>query len=338
MSFIAIDLGARKSQICVRDAKGQIVEERRVSTVLLPAYLKGSSGGHVVVETSSEAFAVADVARECGHHVDVVPSVLSKALGVGYRGVKTDAKDARALSAAACRMPLPSVHIPSLQPRQWRSLNRSRETLVSSRTGLVNAVRGYLRTGLHAKLSGTAAVFAQGVRKLLEDSEEGLPMHIERLLVVIEELNVQIKAADKELVELTQEHAAAKLLKTIPGVGPVTASRFVAAIDDVRRFANASAVNSYLGLTAGERSSGQSQRRTGITKAGPSSVRAAVVQAAWCLWRTRPDDPMVRWAKAIALRSHTNVAICALSRKLTSVMYAMWRDMAPYQPRAANVS
>ena len=100
MEHIAIDLGSRTSQICVRDAQGQIVEERAYTTRHLGAYLRRRPAGQVIVEASSEAFGVARMAQAAGHQISVVPSVLSRALGVGYRGIKTDVRDARALSEA----------------------------------------------------------------------------------------------------------------------------------------------------------------------------------------------------------------------------------------------
>jgi hypothetical protein len=59
----------------------------------------------------------------------------------------------------------------------------------------------------------------------------------------------------------------------VPGVGPSTALRFVAALDVVTRFASAHKVEAYLGLSPGEKSSSERQLRLGITKAGASSVR-----------------------------------------------------------------
>jgi transposase len=68
---------------------------------------------------------------------------------------------------------------------------------------------------------------------------------------------------------------------TAPGIGPVTAVRFVAAIDEPGRFATAQHVQSYLGLTPGEHSSSERERRTGITKAGSMELRRTLFQAAW---------------------------------------------------------
>ena len=122
MEHIAIDLGGRESQICVRNDKGEILEERRHPTARLGAYLaKRTPGGRVLLESSAEAFAIADLARAHGHDPHVVPSSLVRALGVGARGLKNDERDARKLSEMDCRMDVPSIHIPSMTSRARRA-------------------------------------------------------------------------------------------------------------------------------------------------------------------------------------------------------------------------
>jgi transposase len=61
----------------------------------------------------------------------------------------------------------------------------------------------------------------------------------------------------------------------VPGVGPVTAVPFVAAVDRVERFPNAARVASYLGLIPGEPTTGFRTRRTHLTRAGAPQVRWA---------------------------------------------------------------
>ena len=119
---------------------------------------------------------------------------------------------------------------------------------------------------------------------------------------------------------------------SVPGVGPVTSMRFVAAIDDVSRFANAHAVQAYLGLTPGENSSSTRQQRTGITKAGPAPVRRTLMQAAWNIRRLRPLDPISQWSMEIEKRRVKFVATVAVARKLAGILFALWRDGARYEP------
>jgi len=107
-----------------------------------------------------------------------------------------------------------------------------------------------------------------------------------------------------------------------------------ATIDEVGRFVDAGSLTSYLGLTPGERSSGARVRRLGISKAGAARTRVVLVQSAWVLWRLRPEDPIVVWARAIGERRGRQKAIIALARKLARILYAIWRDGQPYNPKA----
>jgi transposase len=334
MHHVAIDLASRESKICVRRDDGTILEEERWPTAGLEGYLqRWPAGSTVILETSAEAFAVAAAARRCGHEVRVVPTTLVRALGVGQRGIKTDQRDAQLLSETSCRMALPSVHQPSETAQQRKALCTAREALLRCRTLLINNVRGYLRTTLTRLPSGQAETFAHRVRAKLGDSATGVPEFIARQLAVLDRLNEQIAAADQELAAIAAADAQCRRLMTAPGVGPLTAVRFVSAIDEVGRFATAHQLESYLGLTPGEDSSGARQRRTHITKAGAPQVRWALVQAAWSVWRNRPETPLVRWAEAVAQRRGRKIASVALARKLAGILYAMWRDGQDYDPR-----
>jgi transposase len=123
---------------------------------------------------------------------------------------------------------------------------------------------------------------------------------------------------------------------TVPGIGPVTAVHFVAAIDDPTRFSSAHRVASYLGLTPGERSSSERERRTGITKAGPNELRRCLVQGAWATLRSKTSHPMHDWARQVEERRGRPVAVIALARKLAGIMFAIWRDGTEYQSRLSS--
>lgn len=331
MNHIAIDLGARQSQICVRDGRGTVLQSTRWATKSLRGYLKQSSHSRVIVETCAEGFAVADIAVELGHEVRVVPGTLVRALGVGSRGVKTDKRDAEILSEASVRMDLPSVHRPSQRSREIKTMCGMRDALVSSRTQLINTVRGWLRGFAQGPIAGsTPATFCKRVREKYPDA----PVHVERQLKAIELLNEQIKAANADVVQVTCADEVCVRLQTVPGVGPVIAIRFVAAIDEIERFGSAHALQSYLGLVPGEHSSSERKRRTHITKAGSAPLRAALVQGAHALRNRsrRVEDPMASWALDIELRRGKQIAIVALARKMAGVLYALWKSGETYDP------
>lgn len=336
MEHIAIDLGSRESQICVRNDDGEIVEEQRYRTSELKQYLtKRSAGARVLVESSAEAFAVAAWARECGHQALVVPASLTRVLGIGERGLKNDQRDARKLSEMDCRMQVPSVHIPSQLRREHQARVTARQALVETRTKLINTVRSFLRVMALPPLRATPKSLPAGIRRLLGASPEGVPDYLESLLSMIEHLNEEIAAANTALSNIANSDPVCQLLQTMPGVGPVTALCFAAAIDDVSRFDGAARLTSYLGLTPGESTTGFRTRRTGMTKAGSARARWTLNQAAWAMVRTRPKDPMVQWFQQVADRRGKKVAITALCRKMAGILYAMWRDGQSYNPHKA---
>ena len=334
MEHLAIDLGGRESQICVRSSDGQILEERRCRTGALAGYLAGRPPSRVIVETCSEAFAIADAALGVGHEVRVVPGTLVRTLGVGARRLKTDRRDARVLSEVSCRIDLPSVHVPSRQARERKTLCGMRDVLVGARTKLINSVRGWLRAEGRRPRGGEVSTFSARVRAL--SLEAPLPSYVERQLRTLDRLSGEIREADRELAATAKADPIAPRLMTVPGVGPATAVRFVAALDEISRFPGAHAVESYLGLVPGEDSSAERRRRTSITKAGPTALRWCLVQAAWAARRARRKDPMHRWADEVEKRRGKRVAVLALARKLAGILFAIWRDGTVYEPRRSG--
>ncbi len=159
-----------------------------------------------------------------------------------------------------------------------------------------------------------------------------VPSHAERLLVAIEAITSQIKEADQQIRAIVKPHETCQILMTAPGVGPLTALRYVATLDDVSRFTTAHHVESYLGMTPGEDSSSTRKRRTHLTKAGPPQMRWLLVQAAWSAMRFAKGHPMVVWATKVAERRGKRIAAVALARKLSGILFAMWRDKTNYSP------
>lgn len=335
MQHAAIDLGSKESQICIRQPDGTIVEERKLPTRKLPEVFKTWPTSRVVMEASAEAFKIADAALAAGHQVRVVPGTLVRLLGVGDRGVKNDQKDARQLSKASWQTDVPSVHIPSAAARELKSICGARDVLVATQRNLSNNVRGWLRTQLWKLPGGTMVTLPERLRTHARASQRELPEHIERQLTMLTQVTEQVQAANKQARKLAAGHPVCRRLMTVPGVGPITSLRFVAAIDDPSRFATAHRVQSYVGLTPGEHSSCGVGGKRGITKAGPSELRRCLVQAAWSVMLARRSHPMLEWVRQIAQRRNRPVAVVALARKLAGILFAIWRDGTTYEANHA---
>jgi transposase len=151
-------------------------------------------------------------------------------------------------------------------------------------------------------------------------------------------INIEIDAADARLIAYGKENVVVRRLRSMPGIGPVTALAFVAALDDVTRFQSAHQVQAYLGLVPSEYSSGDRQLRGRITKRSDARMRWLLVEAAWRMLRSPNPDlaPLKSWAEQIAARRGKRIAVVALARRLAGILYAMWRDGTAYRSRPAE--
>jgi transposase len=332
MDHIAIDVGGRKSFVCVRSEGGEILESKSVETDALGRFLRKREKSRVLMETCAESFSIADEALRLGHDVRVIPSAKVRVLGVGHHGIKTDRRDAEVLSEVSTRINLKGVHIPSAQARELKAKLSARDALVGCKVALINNCRGILRGQRIRIRASTAKSFVKAVRSKFAGRGLATPVELDRSLTCILALAEQIREADLELAEFSKSHEICRRLRSVPGVGSVTSVAYLATIDEVQRFEGAHALESYVGVVPGEDSSSDRVRRTAITKAGPQRLRRLLVQAAWVALLRRPSDPMVQWARRIAIKRGKNVAVVALARKLAGILFAMWRDGTDYDP------
>lgn len=334
MEHIGIDLGAKHSHIVVMTAAAEVALRARVETRTLPSWLETRTQSRIVMEACTQSPAIARASLAAGHETIVVPGSLVRALGVGARGIKTDDRDAHVLALASVRNEqLPSVHLRSEVSRSRREILAARAILIKSRRSLVLSIKSWLR-GRLIIIRGKANIpaFCDAVRSAALSESDGLPAAVETLLVTFEHLCEQIAQLDETIATLVDSDALCIKLMQIPGVGPQVSLAFTTHIDDPARFANSDQLASYLALVPGEATTGGKIVRTGAIKAGPLYLKALLVQAAWSLWRTRPDEPMVVWARSIADKRGKRIAIVALARKLATVMWAMWKHGTAYDP------
>ncbi len=333
MEHIGIDVHKRQSQICRLTAEGCRIERRIATTPgALAAALGERAPATLLIEASTESEWVARCLEQLGHTVIVADPNFAPMYATRNRAVKTDRRDARAL-ADACRLgAYRPAHRLSDAQRAVRARLTVRDALVRTRTRAIAVIRALLRQHGWRVPSGSAETFIARVRSL------PLPgrrlSEIAPLLAVILPVNAQLAYADGAIAQLTRPDPRVQLLQTMPFIGPVTAAAFVAALDDAARFHHAHQVEAYLGLVPRERSSGDTQHRGRITKAGNVRVRWLLVQAALSIRRARNPRtaPLAAWATRLAARRGKKIATVALARRLAGILYAMLRDGTPYTP------
>jgi transposase len=332
MEYGAIDLHARQSLIRIVTTEGTVVLERTIPTRAEKFHevFGDRAPLRVLVESSTESEWVAQCLERCGQEVVVADPNYALMYGHRRRHIKTDRRDVAALAEANRLGLYRAVHRVSAAQRQRRRTLRIREQLVRTRTQLINLLRAQLRQEGYRLPSGAAEAAVARYRRL--SLPEAVTTALTPLITVLDRLAPVLAATDAEATVAAAADPVATRLMTAPGVGPVTALTFRAALDDVTRFADAKAVSAYLGVVPREDSSGGRRRQGGITKVGPSSVRTLLVQGAWTIWRQRRRRTALHaWVEQLAARRGRRIAIVALARRLARILFALWRDGTTYQ-------
>jgi transposase len=331
MDTIGLDLHKRESQLCMISAEGEITEKRIVtSRERFTALLGLRAPCRILLEASTESEWVATHLESLGHQVIVADPGFAPMYATRSKKVKTDKRDARTLAEACLLGAYRATHRVSAEQRHVRSELLVRDSLVKTRTRYVALIKAAVRREGLRLSQGEAEHTVKKVR-VIELRDEVL-QELRPILDLLSPLNEEIESADKRIEQLGKGNPVVRRLKTAPGVGPVTALSFVATLDDVTRFRSAHQVESYLGIVPSEYSSGERQHRGRITKRGNARLRSLLVEAGWRILRSRKSEcaALKAWAMQIAVRRGKRIAVVALARRLSGILYAMWRDGTVY--------
>ena len=325
MVYGAIDLHTRYSHIRVIDEQGRVIRHQRVQTTAerLTAVFAKDGPMRILVESSTESEWVAQTLERAGHEVIVADPNFAPMYGELHRKVKTNDRDVAALAEANRRGWYRAAYRASAAQRAQRQVLRSRRHLVAMRTGTISLLRALLRQGGFRVGSGTSERFVERLAGLT--LPPALAETVAPLRQVLDTLTTAIAALDARLEHQAAGDAIVQRLQTVPGVGPVVALTFRAFVDDVARFGHAGQVSAAIGLVPREASSAERQHRGHISKAGPRELRSLLVQAAWVCWRTS-RGALHDWVEHLAARRGKRIAVVALARRLSRILFAIWRD------------
>ena len=301
MDHIGIDVHKRESQIYILAEGGEVIERRiRTEPERFDAVLGTRPRARIVIEASTDSEWVARCLEALGHEVIVADPNFAPMYATRTRKVKTDRRDARALAEACLLGAYRPAHRLSDPQRHVRGRLVVRDALVRTRTRYISIIRALLRQHGYRVPSGSAEHFVHRVQSLPLPGR--LRSVVAPLLALMRPLNGQLTYSDATIEHLAVQDPRVPHLRSVPSIGPVTAAAFLAAIDDAQRFHHAHQLEAYLGLVPGEHSSGETQRRGAITKAGHSRPRWLLIQAAVSILRRRPPqaEDLRAWALRIA--------------------------------------
>jgi transposase len=327
MAHGAIDLHKKESQVRIVLDNGDVVD-RRITTTRdhFTALFWGRPPMRIVLEAATESEWVAQHLEALGHDVIVADPNFAPMYGHRSRRIKTDRRDVAALADACQQGCYRPAHRRSATQRIVQIQLNVRRELTDSRTRAIAIARAVIRGAGYRVRSGSTGTFLARVTAL--DLPPAIGEVLSPLRTMITVLTEELARADERFTRIAAANPDVARLMTVPGVGPITATAYVAALDDVARFERAGQVASYLGLVPGEYSSGEQQRRGHVLRSAHPHVQSLLVQAAWRLSRSTDARTagLRTWAAGIARRRGRKIAIVALARRLARILFAMWRD------------
>jgi transposase len=274
------------------------------------------------------------VLEECAHEVLVASPRKTRLIYSNKR--KTDEIDAENLARLARvdpRLLYPLKHRGE-ESQAHLALIRSREALVSTRTQLVNHVRGAVKS-FGARVPKCPAVSFH--KRAPEHIPEALRPALGPILEQIGSLTQRIREFDRRLETICQEHyPETDLLRQVEGVGALTALTFVLTLENPERFAKSRSVGAYLGLVPAQDQSGERDPQRHISKEGDEMLRKLLVGSAhYILGPFGSDSDLRRHGQKIASRGGKNSkkrAAVAVARKLSVVLHRLWVTAEVYDP------
>jgi transposase len=337
MNYVGIDWAYGRAAWCAMTDAGTIAGEGSI-----PANEDGlarlvlDQGGEVkaAVEMMSGAVWVRDRLEDADWEVQVAHA--RKVRDVAPLACKTDKVDARVLAELCRRDLVPELWVPSAEDRALRERLRRRMHLVRTRTAARNRIFGLL-TQFGLRLSYRRLRRPDAIEFL---AGRGVPevwrASITELIELAEEMDRRIIPLDRELAPLARSDERVRLLRTMPGIGPLLGLTFAAEIGEVCRFRSPGKLIGYAGLAPRVSQSGERSATGALSKAGSRTLRWAAVEAANQAWR--PSNPWHGHYLRVSARHGKNPAKSSVARKLLIAAWHMLSRDQPFKPPAPTAA
>jgi transposase len=337
--YVGIDVSLEASSVCVVDSNGKIVCESKIVSEpdALITWLKGLKLEltRIGLEAGPLSQWLYAAMRQAGLAVELLETRhVRNALKT--MPMKTDRNDARGIAQLMRLGWFRPVHCKSIPAQETRALLTARKLLQVKLHDVEMSLRGILR-GFGLKVGKTTPARFEGRIRELVAGHPSLEAIAQGLLAVRVALRREFDRFEKQVRTVARCDTRARLLMSVPGVGPIVSLTFAAAIDDPARFKSSKQVGAYFGLTPTKYQSGETDIDGRISKIGDTGVRTVLYEAANIIL-TKPlkgCTALKSWAMKLARRSGMRKAKVALARKIAVIMHRMLADGTSFRNAAA---
>jgi len=333
---IGMDLGDKTNVVCIVDDSGTILLSKSIDNNIesIRKFFRKYKGTTVAIEAGTHSPWMSRLLSSMG--CNVLVGNPRKLRAIWESDCKTDLRDAEMLARIARFDPnlLYPIQHKGEQAQADLALLHSRDLLVRTRSSQINHVRGIVKSfGERLPGCSTECFHKKAISHIPQQLQSGLGP----VLILIAQLNEQIKALDKEIESISSErYPETELLRRVKGVGPLTALAFVLTVEDPGRFGKSRQIGPYLGLTPRRDQSGETDKQLRITKAGSPFLRKLLINSAqYILGPFGEDCNLQRFGLRLASGGGKNArrkAVVAVGRKLAILLHRLWKYGEIYDP------
>ena len=325
ITTIGLDIAKSVFHFVGVNKAGKLVRKKMIKRNDLIRFFTQIEPCLIVMEACGGANYWAREFQKVGHEVKLIaPQYV-----VPYRpGNKNDYNDALAIAEAAQRPNMRFVQPKPVEQQDVQMLHRMRERLIKQSTALVNQVRGMLAE-YGIVIAKSKASFRSRLPDILENADNELTVKGRGVFYQLYEeftgIERRLKSCDTQVLQETKNNPVCKRLETVPGIGPVTATAFYAAVGEGKGFNNGRHFSAWCGLVPKQHSSGGKDNLLGISKRGNAYLRTLFIHGARAVLRhsNGKTDRFSRWAIALADRRGFNRACVAVANKLARIAWVI---------------
>jgi len=336
IDYIGFDIHKKTISYCVKQIDGKVVEEGVVQATraaLKEWVEKRPRSWDGAMEATLFTGWVYDALKASAHSLKVAHPAMLKAIAASKK--KNDRIDAQKIADLLRCDLLPECYMAPVRIRELRRLLRYRNLIVGEAVRMKNKIAGLLmETGnvynkrrLHAE-----QYFGQLLETLEETPESviGILKLSRGALKMFQSVERQVLQGLRKSPELRERMAR---LKTIAGVGEITALTWILEVGEADRFSSIAKAVSYCGLCSAQNSSAGKQRRGPLSKQRNRHLQTILIEAAKLAPRWNPQLKLVY--ETAVKKGNRNQATLAVARKLVAYLMAVDRNGKPFEVRAA---
>jgi len=337
INLLGIDLAKNVFQLCALNQANKILFNRSIRRAHLRSSIARLEPTTIAMEACSSAHYWGRAFEGMGHQVVLLPA---HHVTPFVRGGKNDARDALAICEAAQRPGLHPVPIKSIEQQDIQLLHRLRQRQVQHSTALANQMRSLGReygvifpAGIHSLIARLPEVLEDGSNELSPVARYALADQHRCLL----DVRAAMVTFMHQIEQLAAQHPAYIKLLPLPGIGPMIASAYIAAIGDGRQFKCGRQVSAWLGLVPRQYGTGGKIQLKNMTKNGDRYLRTLMIHGARSVitrgLKNRPE--LAQWVQPIIDRRGFNRAVVALANKLARISWVIVTTEEPFDMQQA---